>query len=176
MAIHELDGVHPELPQAGEFWVAPNATIIGKVTLAMGVGVWFGVVMRGDNERITIGADTNVQELSVFHTDMGFPLTVGMGCTIGHRAIIHGCIIGDNTLVGMGATVMNGVTIGDNCLIAAGALVPEGRTVPSGSLVMGVPGKPVRQLSAEEIEANRNSAIHYVANWKRYARGFGPPL
>ncbi len=176
MAIHKLDGVGPELPDKGEFWVAPNATIIGKVTLAAGVGVWFGVVMRGDNERITIGADTNVQELSVFHTDMGFPLTVGEGCTIGHRAIMHGCTIGNNTLVGMGATVMNGVTIGDNCLIAAGALIPEGRTVPSGSLVMGVPGKPVRQLTPEEIEANRNSAIHYVANWRRFAKGLGPAL
>jgi len=176
MAIHELDGVRPELPAAGAFWVAPNATIIGKVTLGVGVGVWFGVVMRGDKERITVGADTNVQDLSVFHTDEGFPLILGEGCTIGHRAIIHGCTIGNNVLVGMGATVMNGVTIGDNCLIAAGALVPEGRTVPSGSLVMGVPGKPVRQLSAEEIEANRNSAIHYVANWKRYAKGFGPTL
>ncbi len=176
MTIYELDGVRPELPDPGEFWVAPSATIIGKVTLGKGVGVWFGTIMRGDNERITIGADTNVQELCMFHTDMGFPLTIGSGCTIGHRAIVHGCVIGDNVLVGMGATLMNGVTIGDNCLIAAGALVPEGRHVPSGSLVMGVPGKPVRQLSAEEIEANRNSAIHYVANWKRYARGFGPTL
>ena len=176
MAIHELDGVRPELPAKGEFWVAPSATIIGKVTLGRGVGVWFGTVMRGDNERITVGDDTNVQELCMFHTDMGFPLTIGAGCTVGHRAIVHGCVIGNNVLVGMGATVMNGVTIGDNCLIAAGALIPEGRSVPSGSLVMGVPGKPVRQLAPEEIEANRDSAIHYVANWKRYARGFGPAL
>lgn len=176
MAIHELDGVRPELPPAGEFWVAPTATIIGKVTLGKGVGVWFGTVMRGDNERITIGDDTNVQELCMFHTDIGFPLIVGTGCTIGHRAIIHGCTIGDNTLVGMGATVMNGATIGHDCLIAAGALIPEGRNVPSGSLVMGVPGKPVRQLTSEQIEANRNSAIHYVANWRRYAKGFGTAL
>ncbi len=176
MAIHELDGVRPELPDPGEFWVAPNATIIGKVTLGKGVGVWFGVVMRGDNERITVGADTNVQEFSVFHTDMGFPLTIGAGCTIGHRAIVHGCTIGDNTLIGMGATVMNGATIGNNCLIAAGSLIPEGRHVPSGSLVMGVPGKPVRQLSADEIEANRDAAIHYVANWRRFAKGLGPAL
>jgi carbonic anhydrase/acetyltransferase-like protein (isoleucine patch superfamily) len=176
MTIHELDGVRPELPADGEFWVAPTATIIGKVTLAQGVGVWFGTVMRGDNERIAIGADTNVQELCMFHTDMGFPLTVGKGCTIGHRAIVHGCTIGDNTLVGMGATIMNGATIGHDCLIAAGALVPEGRSVPSGSLVMGVPGKPVRQLSGEEIEANRDSAIHYVANWRRYAKGLRTAL
>ena len=176
MAIHKLDGVGPDLPAAGEFWVAPSAAVIGKVSLGEGVGVWFGTVMRGDNEHIIVGADTNVQDLCVLHTDMGFPLTIGEGCTIGHRAIIHGCTIGNNTLVGMGATVMNGVHIGDNCLIAAGALIPEGRSVPSGSLVMGVPGKPVRQLTPEEIEANHASAIHYVANWKRYVRGLSPPL
>lgn len=176
MAIHELDGVRPELPPEGAFWVAPGATIIGKVTLARGVGVWFGVVMRGDNERITVGEDSNVQEYAVLHTDMGYPLTIGTGCTIGHRAIIHGCTIGNNTLVGMGATVMNGARIGDDCLIAAGALIPEGRSVPPGSLVIGVPGKPVRPLGAEEIAANRKSAAHYVANWRRFATGLGPAL
>lgn len=176
MAIHELDGVRPELPPAGTVWVAPGATLIGKVTLGRGVGVWFGVVMRGDNERITVGDDSNVQEYAVLHTDMGYPLTIGTGCTIGHRAIIHGCTIGNNTLVGMGATVMNGARVGDDCLIAAGALIPEGRSVPAGSLVIGVPGKPVRPLSAEEIEANRKSAAHYVANWRRFAKGLGPAL
>ncbi len=173
MAIHELDGIGPELPPNGEAWVAPTATLIGKVTLGEGVGVWFGTVMRGDNERITVGRNTNVQELCVFHTDMGFPLTIGEGCTVGHRAILHGCTVGDNVLVGMGAIVLNGARIGNNCLIAAGALVPEGREVPSGSLVLGVPGKPVRQLSADEIAKNRASAAHYVANWKRYAKGLG---
>ena len=176
MAIHKLEGVGPDLPAAGEFWVAPSAAVIGKVTLGKGVGVWFGSILRGDNEPITVGTDTNVQELCVFHTDMGFPLTVGAGCTIGHSAIIHGCTIGDNVLIGMGATVMNGASIGNNCLIAAGALIPEGRTVPPGSLVIGVPGKPVRQLTAEEIEANRASAIHYVAAWRRFAKGLGPAL
>ncbi len=174
MAIHELEGVRPDFPGEGKAWVAPTASVIGKVTLGEGVGIWFGSVLRGDNERITVGADTNIQELCVFHTDMGFPLTIGTGCTIGHRAILHGCTVGNNTLIGMGAIVLNGARIGDNCLIAAGALVPEGREIASGSLVIGVPGKPVRQLSADEIERNRLSAAHYVANWKRFAKGLGP--
>ncbi len=176
MAIYELDGVRPDLPPMGDFWVASTAAVIGKVTLGRGVGVWFGSILRGDNERITVGANSNLQDLSVFHTDMGFPLTIGEGCTIGHRAIIHGCTVGSNVLIGMGATVMNGVSIGDDCLIAAGALIPEGREIPSGSLVIGVPGKPVRPLTADEIEANRKSAAHYVANWKRFAKGLGPAL
>jgi carbonic anhydrase/acetyltransferase-like protein (isoleucine patch superfamily) len=174
VSIYELDGVAPDLPPAGAFWVASTAAVIGKVTLGTGVGVWFGAVIRGDNERVTIGADTNLQDLSVFHTDMGFPLTIGAGCTVGHRAIVHGCTIGNNVLIGMGATLMNGVRIGDDCLVAAGALIPEGREIPSGSLVMGVPGKPVRPLTAEEIAANRTSAAHYVANWQRFAKGLAP--
>jgi carbonic anhydrase/acetyltransferase-like protein (isoleucine patch superfamily) len=176
MAIHELDGIRPDLPGNGLAWVAPSASVIGKVTLGEGVGVWFGSVLRGDTEPITVGRDTNVQDLCVFHTDRGFPLTIGAGCTIGHRAILHGCTIGENTLIGMGAIVLNGARIGDNCLVAAGALITEGREVPSGSLVMGAPGKPVRQLSADEIERNRSSAAHYVANWRRYAKGFRPAI
>ncbi len=174
MAIHALDGIQPELPANGSAWIASTASVIGNVTVAEGVGIWFGSVLRGDNERITIGRDTNIQELCVFHTDMGFPLSIGEGCTIGHRAILHGCTIGKNTLIGMGAIVLNGARIGDNCLIAAGALIPERREVPSGSLVIGAPGKPVRQLSAEEIARNRELAAHYVANWKRFASGLGP--
>jgi carbonic anhydrase/acetyltransferase-like protein (isoleucine patch superfamily) len=171
VAVHELDGVSPELPAGGRYWIAASATVIGKVTIGEGVGIWFGAVVRGDNERITIGRDTNVQELCVFHTDMGFPLTIGAGCTVGHRAIVHGCTIGDNVLIGMGAMVMNGAKIGDDCLIAAGALVPEGREIPSGSLVLGIPGKVARPLTGDEIARNRGSAAHYVANWKRYAKG-----
>jgi carbonic anhydrase/acetyltransferase-like protein (isoleucine patch superfamily) len=171
MPVHALDGDTPELPPAGRFWIAPTATVIGKVTVAEGVGIWFGAVLRGDNERIAIGRDTNVQELCVFHTDMGFPMTIGTGCTIGHRAILHGCTLGDNVLVGMGAIVLNGAKIGDNCLIGAGALVPEGREIPAGSLVIGMPGKVSRALTPEEIERNRGSAAHYVANWRRFAKG-----
>jgi carbonic anhydrase/acetyltransferase-like protein (isoleucine patch superfamily) len=171
MTIYALDGVAPTLPAAGAYWIAPDAAVIGKVTLGRGVGIWFGATLRGDNEPIVIGEDTNVQELCVFHTDMGFPLTVGAGCTIGHRAILHGCTIGANTLVGMGAVVLNGAVIGENCLIGAGALVPEGRVVPPGSLVLGMPGKVVRALSDDEIGRNRFSAAHYVANWRRFAAG-----
>ena len=173
MPIHSLDGVSPELPAADQFWIAPTATVIGKVRIGAGVGVWFGAVVRGDGEAIVIGRDTNLQEQVVVHTDPDFPVTVGAGCTVGHRAILHGCTLGDNVLVGMGAIVLNGARIGDNCLIGAGALVPEGREIPAGALVIGMPGKVARALTAEEIERNRRSAAHYVANWKRFVTGLG---
>ena len=171
MTIHALDGLSPELPAEGTYWIAPTATVIGKVRLGEGVGVWFGAVLRGDYEPIVVGANTNLQEHVMLHTDPGFPVTIGAGCTIGHRAIVHGCTIGDNVLIGMGAIVLNGAKIGDNSLIAAGALVAEGREIPAGSLVLGVPGKIVRQLTADEIVRNQMSAAHYVANWKRFANG-----
>jgi carbonic anhydrase/acetyltransferase-like protein (isoleucine patch superfamily) len=173
MPIHALDGVAPELPAAGSWWIAPTATVIGRVAIGPGVGIWFGAVIRGDGEPIVIGEDTNIQEHAVLHTDPGFPVRLGRGCTVGHRAIVHGCTIGDNVLVGMGAIVLNGAVVGDDCLIAAGALVPEGREIPAGSLVVGVPGKVVRPLTADEIARNRASAAHYIANWRRYAKGFG---
>ncbi len=171
MPVYSLDGVSPDLPAEGSYWVAPNAVLIGRVTLGEAVGIWFGAVLRGDQEPIVIGAESNVQELCVFHTDAGFPVTVGRGCTIGHRAIVHGCAIGDNCLVGMGATILNGARVGDNCLIGAGALVPEGREIPPGSLVLGMPGKVVRPLGEDEIAHNRWAAGHYAANWRRFARG-----
>ena len=171
MTVFALDGFAPELPAEGSYWIAPSATLIGKVTVGAGVGIWFGAVIRGDNERITIGHETNVQEHCIFHTDMGFPLTVGPRCTIGHRAILHGCTIGANSLIGMGAAVLNGAKVGDNCLIGAGALIPEGREIPSNSLVVGMPGKVVRSLSPDEIARNTLSAAHYVANWQRFAAG-----
>jgi carbonic anhydrase/acetyltransferase-like protein (isoleucine patch superfamily) len=172
MPVHTLEGTSPELPPAGRFWIAPNATVIGKVTVREGVGVWFGVVIRGDMERITIGADTNIQELTVIHTDTGFPCSIGTGVTVGHRVIIHGCTIGDNVLVGMGAILLNGAKIGDDCLIGAGALVTEGREFPAGSLILGTPAKVVRPLTEAEILRNRASAAHYVKNWKRYTGDF----
>lgn len=172
MPLHTLEGVSPDLPAEGSYWVATNATVIGKVRLAEGAGIWFGAVLRGDEELIDIGRDTNIQEHTVIHTDAGFPVTIGAGCTVGHRAIVHGCTIGNNVLIGMGAILLNAANIGDDCLIAAGALVPEGREIPPGSLVIGMPGKVVRTLTAEEIARNRESAAHYVANWKRYATGF----
>ena len=176
MPLYALDGRSPKVPGSGDWWMAPDASVIGDVTLGTGVGIWFGAVLRGDQEPIVVGEDTNVQEHAVFHTDAGFPLTVGRGCTIGHRAIVHGCTIGDNCLVGMGATILNGARIGDDCLIGAGALVPENRDIPPGSLVIGMPGKVKRELSADEIEANRRSAAHYVANWRRFAKGLSKDL
>jgi carbonic anhydrase/acetyltransferase-like protein (isoleucine patch superfamily) len=174
MGLYGLDGVLPEVPGEGEFWIAPDATVIGGVQLGKGVGIWFGAVLRGDGEPIVIGPETNLQEFCLVHTDPGCPVAVGRGCTIGHRAILHGCTIGDNTLIGMGAIILNRVRIGDDCLIAAGALVVEGREIPSGSLVMGSPGKVVRTLTPDEIGRNRISAAHYVANWKRFAKGLRP--
>ncbi|MEO8667743.1 MAG: gamma carbonic anhydrase family protein [Bauldia sp.] len=174
MPAYALEGVTPSLPADGAFWIAPTAQIIGRVTLGKDVGVWFGAVLRGDNEAIAIGAGTNIQEMVMMHTDPGFRLTVGDGCTIGHRAILHGCTLGNNVLVGMGAIVLNGAKVGDNCLIGAGALVPEGREIPAGSLVIGMPGKAVRALGPEEIARLRISAAHYVTNWKRFAKGLAP--
>ena len=172
MTVYALDGVAPEIdPDA---WIAPTAQVLGKVTLGPGVGVWFGAVLRGDNERITIGPETNLQEQVVCHTDMGYPLRVGAGCTIGHKAMLHGCTIGDNTLVGMGATILNGAKIGRDCLIGAGALVTEGKEIPDGSLVVGAPAQVKRTLTEDQIDGLRNSAAGYVANMRRFRAGLEP--
>ena len=171
MPLYELDGVSPDLagqPVANKnCWVAPCATLIGKVTLKKDANIWFGAVLRGDNEEIVIGEGTNVQELTLMHTDMGYPLTIGSNCTIGHKAIIHGCTIGNNTLVGMGATVMNGAVVGDNCLIGAGSLIAEGKVIPDGSLVVGAPGKVLRPLNEQMISSVTEAAVHYVEKSRR---------
>lgn len=169
MTVYSLDGKAPKLGEGA--WVAPDANVIGNVTLGAGASVWFGATLRGDNEPMTIGAGTNLQENVVCHSDPGYPLTVGEGCTIGHKAMLHGCTIGDNSLVGMGATVLNGARIGRNCLIGAGALVTEGKEIPDGSVVMGMPGKVVKQLDDAAIEGLRASARHYRENAKRFAGG-----
>ena len=169
MPLHALEGIAPEVPANGRYWVAPTATVIGKVTIGEGVGIWFGVVIRGDMERITIGRDTNIQEMTMIHTDTGFPCSIGTGVTVGHRAIIHGCTIGSNVLIGMGAIIINGAKVGDDCIVGAGALLTEGREFPAGSLILGVPAKVVRPLTGDEITRNRASAAHYVRNWQRYA-------
>ncbi|MCO8144371.1 gamma carbonic anhydrase family protein [Rhodovulum tesquicola] len=171
MTLYALDGILPTLPEDGDFWVAPDANVIGKVILGQGASVWFGATLRGDNEPITVGAGSNIQENTVCHTDMGFPLVIGEGCTIGHKAMLHGCTIGNNTLIGMGATVLNGAVIGDNCLIGACALVTEGKEIPDGSLVMGSPAKVVRQLDAAAIEGLRRSARNYQAAMRRFRGG-----
>ncbi len=169
--LYALDGIAPTVPDDGDYWVAADAHVIGNVVLHRGASVWFGCTLRGDNERITVGLGSNVQENVVMHTDMGFPVTIGAGCTIGHKAMLHGCTIGDNSLIGMGATVLNGARIGRDCLIGAGALVTEGKVIPDGSLVMGAPGKVVRTLDAAAIDRLRWSALHYQDNMRRFRAG-----
>lgn len=172
--IYNLDDRSPQFPDDEDFWVAPTAVVIGDVVLKSGSSIWFGAIIRGDNERITVGQGSNIQENSVLHTDMGFPLTIGTDCTIGHRAMLHGCTIGNNSLIGMGATVLNGAKIGNNCLIGAGALITEGKVIPDGSLVVGAPGKVVRQLDATAIENLRLSAVSYQDNMRRFKAGLTP--
>lgn len=171
MPLYTLDGVRPELVDEESTWIAPDASVIGKVKLGKETGVWFGAVLRGDNEQISIGDRTNIQEHSMLHTDMGFPLSVGKDCTVGHRAILHGCTIGDNTLIGMGAIVLNGAKVGNNCLIGAGALVTEGKEFPDNSLIVGVPAKVVRQLDENAVVELKKSADLYVENAKRFKAG-----
>ena len=171
MPIYALDGVAPQLPPKGRFWIAPSATLIGDVWLHEDVGIWFGAVLRGDNERLTIGARSNIQEGVTLHTDAGLPCTVGTDCTVGHNAILHSCVIGNRSLIGMGAIVLNGAKIGNNCLVGAGALVTENKTFPDGSLIVGSPAKVVRELPEAAIAALQGSADRYVANWRRYAAG-----
>ena len=174
MPLHRLGDRVPRTPPAGRFWIAPDAHVIGDVVLADEVGIWFGAVLRGDNETIAVGAGTNIQEGAVLHTDVGFPLTIGPRCTVGHRAILHGCTLGAGTLVGMGATVLNGARIGAGCLVGANALVTEGRAFPDGSLIVGAPAKAVRTLDAEAIARLEASAAGYVANWRRFAADLAP--
>ena len=157
-------------------WVAPDANVIGNVVLDAGSSVWFSSTLRGDNEVIHVGAGSNVQESCVFHTDIGFPLEIGQNCTIGHKVMLHGCTIGDNSLIGIGATVLNGARIGKNCLIGAGALITENKVIPDGSLVMGAPGKVVRQLDAAGIRMLTASAAHYAQNAERFRRDLKPLL
>lgn len=171
MPLYELDGIAPELPANEFIWIAPTAILIGKIILEKNTNIWFGAVLRGDNEAIKIGEGSNIQENCVLHTDMGFPLSVGAGCTIGHKAMLHGCTIGENSLVGMGATILNGAVIGKNCMIGAGALVSEGKTIADNSLVIGMPGKVIRQLDRDTEIMLKASAAHYVANGKRFASG-----
>ena len=169
MPIYELDGVRPTIAESA--WIAPDANIIGNVVIEEGASVWFGCTLRGDNEQIVIGKGTNVQENTVMHTDLGFPLLIGENCTIGHKVMLHGCTIADNSLIGMGATVLNGARIATNCLIGAGALVTEGKEIPEGSLVMGAPGKVVRTLDEKALKGLEFSALHYQDNARRFKMG-----
>ena len=170
--IYALDGIAPQIDP--DTWVAPGAHVIGRVVLEAGASVWFGSTLRGDNEEIRVGAGSNVQENCVFHTDMGYPLTIGENCTIGHKAMLHGCTIGDGSLVGMGATILNGAVIGRGCLIGAMALIPEGKVIPDGSLVMGMPGKVVRELDEAARTRLLASAAHYRERMQRFRAGLQP--
>ncbi|MDQ0326869.1 carbonic anhydrase/acetyltransferase-like protein (isoleucine patch superfamily) [Rhodopseudomonas julia] len=173
MSIYCLKERKPDLPESGAYWIAPCASVIGDVRLSEDASIWFGAVLRGDNEPISVGPRSNVQDLSVIHTDPGFPCTIGSDCTIGHRAILHGCTIGDFSLVGMGAIVLNGAKIGRFCLIGAGALITEGKEIPDYSLVVGSPGKVVRTLDETAKEGLRESAAKYVANGRRFRESLG---
>ena len=172
--IYSLDGIRPRLH--ADTWVAPDANLIGRVVLEAGASVWFGATLRGDNEEILVGAGSNVQENAVLHTDMGYPLTIGANCTIGHKAMLHGCTVGEGTLIGMGAMLMNGSRIGRGCLIGAGALITEGKEIADGSLVMGAPGKVIRLLDDGAQAHLLRSALNYQANMRRFRAGLSADL
>jgi carbonic anhydrase/acetyltransferase-like protein (isoleucine patch superfamily) len=170
MPIYELDGQAPEFPGDGRYFVAETATLIGRVRLKQDVSVWFGAVLRGDNEWIELGERSQIQDNCVLHTDPGFPLTIGSNCVIGHLVMLHGCRIGDNSLIGMGAVLLNGAKIGSNSLVGAGAVVTEGKSFPDNSLIVGAPARVIRPLDAEAVEMTRGGADIYVQRSKQYAK------
>ncbi len=172
--IYELDGQKPDLPEEGRYWVAPSAAVIGKVRLNTDCSVWFGAVLRGDNEWIELGERSQIQDNSTLHTDFGFPITIGPDCVIGHNVILHGCTIGAHVLVGMGATILNGAQIGAHCLVGAGALITEGKSFPERSLIIGSPARVLRTLDEAAAIGIAAGAEFYVRNFKRYAKGLKP--
>ncbi|HEX7790198.1 MAG TPA: gamma carbonic anhydrase family protein [Afipia sp.] len=171
MAIYQLGDRAPQLPADGQYFIAETATVIGNVCLRSGASIWFGSVLRGDNELIEIGEGSNVQDNCTFHTDPGFPLTIGKNCTIGHNVILHGCTIEDGALIGMGSIVMNGARIGKGCIVGAGAVITEGKTFEENSLVVGAPARVIRTLTQEQVTAMTYGAAHYVNNGKRFKAG-----
>jgi carbonic anhydrase/acetyltransferase-like protein (isoleucine patch superfamily) len=172
--IYSLEGIAPEFPAGGDYWVAPSATLIGRVRLLRNASIWFGAVLRGDNEWIELGERSQIQDNATLHTDPGYPLTIGPDCVIGHNVILHGCTIGANSLIGMGAIVLNGARIGDNCLVGAGALVTEGKTFPEKSLIVGAPARAIRTLDDAAIKMIAGGAGIYVKRFKQYAKGLKP--
>ena len=168
MTVYALGALSPTLPLEDEYWIAPTAAVMGNVILKKNASIWWGATARGDTETITVGENSNVQDGSVLHADIGMPLVIGANVTVGHLVMLHGCTIGDNSLIGIGAIVLNGARIGRNCLIGAGALVPEGKEIPDNSLVMGSPGKVVREVSEQQAMGLKMSALNYVENWKRF--------
>ena len=174
MALYELNGVKPVTPESGNYWVAGNATVLGRVILRENASIWFNCVLRGDNDPIEIGENTNIQDGCVLHTDQGVPLTIGKDVTVGHMVMLHGCTIADETLIGIGSTILNRAKIGKNCIIGAHALIPEGKEIPDNSLVMGAPGKVVKEITPEQVQVIKGSAQVYVENWKRFSQGLKP--
>jgi carbonic anhydrase/acetyltransferase-like protein (isoleucine patch superfamily) len=172
--IYELDVDRPDLPEEGRYWIAPNAAVIGKVRLKIDASVWFGAVLRGDNEWIELGERSQIQDNATLHTDPGFPLTIGPDCVIGHNVILHGCTIGANSLVGMGAIMLNGARIGASCLVGAGALITEGKTFPDKSLIVGAPARAIRTLDEAAMQMIAAGAGIYVRRFKQYAKGLKP--
>lgn len=171
MPIYELDGVKPQLPADGDYFIADTAQVIGNVRLQKGASVWFGTVIRGDNELIDIGEGSSVQDNCTFHTDPGFPTTIGKNCSVGHNAIVHGCTVEDGALIGMGAIVMNGARIGKECVVGAGTLITEGKAFPERSLIVGAPARVLRTLTTEEVKTLTRAAPHYVKNAVRFKAG-----
>lgn len=173
MPIYPLGKLSPKIDP--DSWIAPNATVIGEVEIAQGASIWWNCTLRGDTDLLSVGENSNIQDNSVLHTDPGIPLVVGKNVTVGHRVILHGCTVGDNSLIGMGSTLLNGAAIGKNCLIGANTLIPEGKVIPDRSLVVGLPGRIVRELTDEEVANLQTSADRYVAQWRRYVRELGSP-
>lgn len=171
MPVYAIGETTPILPAKGDYWIAPNAEVMGNVKLEKNASVWFGAVLRGDNDLITVGENSNVQDGSVLHTDPGSPLTIARNVTIGHMVMLHGCTIGEGSLVGIGSIILNGAKIGKGCLIGANTLIAEGKEIPDNSMVLGSPGKIIRTLDDETAAALKLSADHYVENWKKYAAG-----
>ena len=171
MAIYELDGQAPEFPDDGRYWIAETAALVGRVRLKSDTSVWFGAVLRGDNEWIELGARSQIQDNATVHTDIGFPVVIGEDCIVGHHVMLHGCIVGNNSLIGMGAVVLNGARIGNNSLVGAGALVTEGRSFADNSLIVGSPARAIRPLTGEAIAQIRAGADHYVRRSRDYAKG-----
>jgi carbonic anhydrase/acetyltransferase-like protein (isoleucine patch superfamily) len=171
MAIYELDGQAPDLPNSGNYFIAENATVIGKVRLLEGASIWFGSVLRGDNEWIEVGENANVQDNSTCHTDLGFPLTIGKSCTVGHNVVLHGCTLEEGVLIGMGSIVMNGARIGRNSIVGAGSVITEGKEFGEHSLIIGAPARVLRTLEPDQVARMGSAARFYVANGPRFKKG-----
>jgi carbonic anhydrase/acetyltransferase-like protein (isoleucine patch superfamily) len=171
MPIYELDGQAPEFPGEGHYWVAETATLIGRVRLKKDSSVWFGAVLRGDNEWIELGERSQIQDNATLHTDPGFPLTIGSNCVIGHNVILHGCTVDDESLIGMGAIMLNGAKVGRNCLVGAGSVITEGKTFPDNSLIVGAPARVIRTLDEKAAAMIQAGADIYVRRWQQYAKG-----